>query len=618
MQPAPPAAVSSHRPAQNLLVELLGLRSEIVSQAAERLEKHRNRYPDGRFTPSACNLAHYLALRRYDLRALQDRLAEAGVSSLGRCEAHVLSSINQLIELVGHKRPATIDLPDSTLGVRSGQQLLADNTRRMFGPKPDHRDTHIMVTLPAAAALDYALVRNLVKAGMGCARINCAHDNPSLWERMIRHVRRAADETGRQCRIMMDLEGHKVRTGPLAAMPAIVHLRTHRDRYGRTVAPASVVFETDPRGYLTEVEADRTGYHHLRLPAALHSGLQSGDRLVFHDTRGKKRCFTILHRNRTGQWMAECWGNAYVSSETTLHWQRMDEGFQYRSLGTFRFASFPDESVDIRLHVGDELLLSARPVNGRAARPASSDKDEPARIACNHPDVVGRLRPGHAAWIDDGKIGGVVQSVDEQGALIRITHAKPKGSRLKADKGLNFPDTDLGLSGLSDRDRSHLDFVCRHADMIGFSFVETVADMEALMGELEARDANSVAIVANLPDLILGTIGRFRLGVMIARGDLAVELGGERLAEVQEEILWLCEASHTPAVWATQVLDSLAQKGVINRAELTDAAMAGRAECVMLNKGSYILDALRTLDDILSRIRAHQYKKFARFRALHW
>ncbi|HEX7240646.1 MAG TPA: pyruvate kinase, partial [Longimicrobiaceae bacterium] len=98
-------------------------------------------------------------------------------------------------------------------------------------------------------------------------------------------------------------------------------------------------------------------------------------------------------------------------------------------------------------------------------------------------------------------------------------------------------------------------------------------------------------------------------GVRIARGDLAVEVGFERLAEVQEEILWMCEAAHVPVVWATQVLEQLTRKGAPSRAEVSDAALGERAECVMLNKGPYLADAVRALDDILSRMHRHQEKK---------
>ena len=116
---------------------------------------------------------------------------------------------------------------------------------------------------------------------------------------------------------------------------------------------------------------------------------------------------------------------------------------------------------------------------------------------------------------------------------------------------------------------------------------------------------------------MLAAMRQHPVGIMIARGDLAVECGYERLAEVQEEILWICEAAHLPVIWATQVLESLAKKGHPSRAEITDAAMGERAECVMLNKGPHIVAAVSALDDILRRMQDHQSKKSSRLRPLH-
>jgi pyruvate kinase len=157
--------------------------------------------------------------------------------------------------------------------------------------------------------------------------------------------------------------------------------------------------------------------------------------------------------------------------------------------------------------------------------------------------------------------------------------------------------------------------------------VETVEDMEHLMNALAERQAADLTIIAkietnrafrHLPEIILGTMGRHSLGIMIARGDLAVELGSVRMSEIQEEILWLCEAAHIPVIWATQVLESLAKSGRVSRPEITDAASSVRAECVMLNKGPYVLEAVEVLGDILSRMQEHQQKKFTRLRALHF
>jgi pyruvate kinase len=120
-----------------------------------------------------------------------------------------------------------------------------------------------------------------------------------------------------------------------------------------------------------------------------------------------------------------------------------------------------------------------------------------------------------------------------------------------------------------------------------------------------------------LPSLLLYAMRHpAPLGVMIARGDLAIECGWERLAEIQEEILRVCEAAHVPCIWATQVLEELAQHGRPTRAEITDAAMGSRAEGIMLNKGPNIAATIRTLHDIVQRMQQHQHKNRSTFRRL--
>src|ERR1035441_5811589 len=157
------------------------------------------------------------------------------------------------------------------------------------------------------------------------------------------------------------------------------------------------------------------------------------------------------------------------------------------------------------------------------------------------------------------------------------------------------------------------------------SFAQSADDVRALRQRLVELNASHVGLMLkietkhgfeHLPEMILAAMAAPAAGVMIARGDLAVECGYERMAEVQEEILWACEAAHVPVVWATQVLETLAKTGLPSRAEITDAAMGGRAECVMLNKGPHVLEAMRTLSDILRRMQTHQSKKRPLLRAL--
>ena len=250
---------------------------------------------------------------------------------------------------------------------------------------------------------------------------------------------------------------------------------------------------------------------------------------------------------------------------------------------------------------------------------------EPARIPCSLPEVFRDARPGERILFDDGKIGGIIRRVEPDLIEVTITQAGLRGGKLRPDKGINLPDTALHLPALTAKDLEDLDFAATAADMVGFSFVRTPDDLGHLQHELAARGAQRVGIVLkietrqgfeNLPRLLLAGLRTPPLGVMVARGDLAVELGFERMAEVQEEILWLCEAAHVPVIWATQVLESLTKKGAPSRAEVTDAAMSGRAECVMLNKGPYVVDAVRFLHDVLHRMEDHQQKKRAMLRKL--
>ena len=225
---------------------------------------------------------------------------------------------------------------------------------------------------------------------------------------------------------------------------------------------------------------------------------------------------------------------------------------------------------------------------------------------------------------DDGKLASVIRRVDVRGMLVEITHAPPGGMKLGADKGINLPDSELRLPSLTSADLENLDFAIAHADLIGQSFVRGPDDVRALQAEIARRGARLGVLVKietraafeTLPRILLAAMATPPVGVMVARGDLAVELGYERLAEVQEEILWLCEAAHLPVVWATQVLESLSKTGQASRAEVTDAAMGGRAECVMLNKGPYVVNTVRFLSDVLHRMKLHQEKKRSMLRRL--
>lgn len=263
---------------------------------------------------------------------------------------------------------------------------------------------------------------------------------------------------------------------------------------------------------------------------------------------------------------------------------------------------------------------------GHAAAPASKGRAaQPASIACTLPQALARVRKGERIWFDDGRIGGVMRRAGATRVEMEITDARDSGENLCADKGINLPDTRLDLPALAAPDLRDLEVVARCADMVGLSFAQSASDVRTLQARLTALGAGHLGLMLksetrrgfeHLPEMLLAAMSGPAAGVMIARGDLAVECGYERMAEVQEEMLWACEAAHMPVVWATRVLETLAKTGLPSRAEITAAAIGGRAECVMLNKGPHIVDAILTLDDILRRMRSHQSKKRPLLRAL--
>lgn len=329
-----------------------------------------------------------------------------------------------------------------------------------------------------------------------------------------------------------------------------------------------------------------------------------------------------MDRDRGGVW-TELRHTAYFVNGLKL----MRQDGRRRAGTRTRISGIPATNGSLWLRTGDLLVLTCDASPGRGASHDSSGRLlSPAHISCTLPSVFRDVEAGERICLDDGKITGIVEAVSEFEIRVRISHTPPAGARLAADKGINLPDTELCLPALTDKDREDLKFIAKHADMVGLSFVNHERDVLALTECLEGLSATKLGIIlkietqrslARLPAILLAALRHERVGVMIARGDLAIEVGYERLAEAQEEILWLCEAAHRPAIWATQVLDSLARMGTPTRAEITDAAMGHRAECVMLNKGPHIGEAIGVLDDILKRMESHQSKKSAMLRALH-
>lgn len=280
----------------------------------------------------------------------------------------------------------------------------------------------------------------------------------------------------------------------------------------------------------------------------------------------------------------------------------------------------------IRLNKGEHLILTNRPTKGKRATYNEDGKQllSYAEVGITLPQVIEDLEIGDPVFFDDGMIEGKVllKKADELELVITKTHKK----KLKSRKGINLPETHLNLPSLTEQDIKNLPFVVANADIVGYSFVRSPEDVQRLYKELDQLGAKDIGIVfkienkeafENLALILLEAMKKTKIGVMIARGDLAVELGYERISEVQQQILWFCEAAHVPVIWATQVLETLAKTGNATRAEVSDASLGAQAECVMLNKGPFIVDAVNMLKHILVRMEGHGSKKKSTMRALN-
>jgi pyruvate kinase len=473
---------------------LVSLRSAIQRiyrniKAAEKNSKHIIAAVHRDQKRSMINLIHYLALRRENLRPLQDQLHDAGLSSLASAESHTLWQVQAVLQRLGAKiRPEELSAQTPSYG----SQLLKRRADTLFGNKENPALPHLMVTFESSLAENYAGVKALLKAGMDIARINAAHDNAETWKNMVANIRKGEKATGKSCKVYFDLPGPKIRTVLLG--------------------------------------------------------------------KGRKK------------------GRMNIREQEQVFLAEADADF--------------------------------------------SKKDKV--VGCTLPGIVKGLNVGDRVLFDDGLFEALVEIPGERIAILRISRISASKGRIKPEKGINFPDSELTVHSLTDFDKSLLPFAQKHADILGFSFVRAATDVAELQELLGQRGKNlplvikieTLEAVQNLPALLMQGMQAPVFGVMIARGDLAVEIGFERLSEIQEEILWLCEAAHVPVIWATQVLESLNKSGIATRSEVTDVVLAGHAECIMLNKGKHLLAALATLQDILLRSGRHHSKKRYVFRPL--
>lgn len=579
--------------------EIKALREELY-QARERVNLKHPRYQ------ALLNLEHYMLLRKRDRRELQEKLFLLSLSSLGRSYAHVAASIDTLYDQLSSS------LDQEQIGIEEMQgfhhatiseaiTLASKNTAALFGTqmseKMSKQSTAVMVTLPSHATENNgSLIQELAAAGVRVFRINTAHDSLSVWQEMAKIIQtinqsRKLDEA---IKIFVDLAGPKIRTGSIRKLSLPVEIGNNKHESEVIILPDSGVTQSkrkDPFTYEVlpaEINVEKSFFKKLKVDKHVH----------VYDSNFKKVTITITKiTDKYAEGVID--KKVYLDETSTLK----------RKSHEAKVTNVKKQEEPIRLFKGDRLIVTEREVD---AHGVVLDKKqnivEHATISCSFKGISSLVRVGDPLFIDDGKIALRVIEIKEKDILCEVINAKVNGTLLKGEKGINLPDTHINTAALTEHDKSILDPLLEFVDMLGLSFCQSAQDVRDLQNELQARGKKEIAIITKIetkqavkfmPEILRELLNCEKSGVMIARGDLAIEVGFANLASVQEKLLDICHAAHMPVIWATQVLESMMKSNLPSRAEVTDAAMSGRAECVMLNKGMFAVDTIDTLKQIL-------------------
>lgn len=257
-----------------------------------------------------------------------------------------------------------------------------------------------------------------------------------------------------------------------------------------------------------------------------------------------------------------------------------------------RIGDFKEGSVE--LVEGEEFILSTTPCDG--------DK---TRVFFNHPEIVSEMKVGQIIMLDDGRRKLVVQKI-EGGDLYTTVVV---GGIIKGRRGVNLPNAFLSISALTEKDKKDLEFgISMGVDYVALSFVRSARDIVELRELIKSHGGNQLIIakmetpesVENLEEILVATDG-----VMVARGDLAIEIGHAKVPAVQKKLIERCNALGKPVIVATQMLESMINAPVPTRAEVSDIARAvyDGADATMLSEesalGKYALEAVSMMAEVI-------------------
>ena len=452
----------------------------------KKTQNAQNKYPlkNHENECSRDNLLCYLALRENDLSYLQLELAEQGLSSLGRLESEVIVSIEKVMKNLGLAPYETHNLCKPTY--TDARTWLAKRSEQLLGRPREGRKTRIMVTLDSSNIHQPELLEQLLRSGMDIARINCAHDSKKEWKMLIESIRHAEERLiqrgqgiGRRCRIMMDLAGPKIRIGPMGTEVRPLKISVPKDSQGK---PLRLM-----EGFL-DAEANETDSHVklvgvppsfvISIPKEQSSNLGSlrvGEKINFKDSRDRFRRMIVLERTSPTR--------VRVGLDRTIYLREGLELHAETSRSSFSVGPIKPQYVDLQVKAGDILRL----YRNKDIRGHKAGADKPAGISCTVPEIIHHVKTGDRVFIDDGKIGAIVTNSpsNEDYVELEITYPVDSTSKIRPEKGLNFPNSSFSLPALTSQDINNLDFVVEHATAVALSFVHRPEDLYDLRNALD-------------------------------------------------------------------------------------------------------------------------------------
>jgi pyruvate kinase len=262
------------------------------------------------------------------------------------------------------------------------------------------------------------------------------------------------------------------------------------------------------------------------------------------------------------------------------------------------------ENNALEVQVGDVLTFTNEKCIGNLEK-----------IYVSYPNLAGDVVVGNIILIDDGKLEVKVISIEKNGDVKVVVTL---GGILSSKKGINLPDTKISLPALTEKDLIDLDFIIRQqCDWVALSFVRKVEDITYLRKLLNEQKSKTKIIakiekpeaLVNIREIILESDG-----IMVARGDLGVELPVERIPLIQKELIRKCIHRAKPVIVATQMMESMIDRVKPNRSEITDVANAvlEGADAVMLSgetaTGQHPALVVQTMRKIIAEVERHEYR----------